>query len=379
MIALIPAYEPGAHLLEVITGLRQHAPWLTVLVVDDGSGARFDAVFAAAERAGAEVIRYPTNRGKGHALKVGFRHIQRAYPGQDVVCADSDGQHSTTDIVRVAEWIRGSDGAIVLGGRHFTGAVPLRSKVGNLVARHAFESTTGFVIRDTQTGLRGYPAALLPWLLSIKGERFEYELNMLLDSSANHTRIDELDIETIYLEHNASSHFRPISDSLRVMLPLLLFATVSFASFLVDVVGLQLLFTATGSLLASVVGARLVSGSMNFLLNRRLVFRAQGSGHGRGDALRYIVLALALVAASYLFLAALTGLGIALLPAKLLTDTTLYVLSFLVQRRFVFARRDIRAPDSTTTATAVTPAPAAAAAVSAPTGTRSIDPRAAAD
>jgi putative flippase GtrA len=347
MIALIPAYEPGPRLVDVVTGLRQSAPWLTVLVVDDGSGARFDTVFAATQRAGAEVVRYPTNRGKGHALKVGFRHILRAYPGQDVVCADSDGQHSTTDIVRVAERIRDSDGAMVLGGRHFTGTVPLRSKVGNLVARHAFESTTGFVIRDTQTGLRGYPAALLPWLLSIKGERFEYELNMLLDSSANDTRIDELDIETIYLEHNASSHFRPITDSLRVMLPLLLFATVSFGSFLVDVVGLQLLFTATGSLLVSVVGARLVSGSMNFLLNRRFVFRAEASGHGRGDALRYIVLALALVAASYLFLTVLTDLGMALVPAKLLTDATLYVLSFLVQRRFVFARRSSQSPHAT--------------------------------
>ncbi len=344
MIALIPAYEPGPRLVDVVTGLRQCAPWLTVLAIDDGSGPQFDAVFDAAERAGAEVIRYSTNRGKGHALKVGFRHILRAYPGQDVVCADSDGQHSTTDIVRVAERIRGSDGAMVLGGRHFTGAVPLRSKIGNLVARHAFESTTGSVIRDTQTGLRGFPSAMLPWLVSIKGERFEYELNMLLGSSANHARIDELDIDTIYLEHNVSSHFRPIADSLRVMLPLLLFAVVSFASFLVDVIGLQLLFTATGSLLASVVGARLVSGSMNFMLNRRLVFRAQSSGHGRGDALRYVVLALALVAASYLLLTALTGLGVALVPAKLLTDATLYVLSFLVQRRFVFARRSVRAP-----------------------------------
>jgi len=345
MIALIPTYEPGTRLVAVVVGLRQHAPWLTVLVVDDGSGAGCDEVFAAVRDAGAEVIRYSINRGKGHALKVGFRHILRAYPGEDVVCADSDGQHGTSDIVRVAERIRRSDDAIVIGGRHFTGRVPLRSRVGNFVARHAFESTTGSVIRDTQTGLRGYPAALLPWLLSIKGERFEYELNLLLDSSANQTRIDEMDIETIYLEHNASSHFRPIVDSVRVMLPLLLFSVVSFGSFLLDMIGLQLLFTATGSLLASVIGARLLSGSMNFLLNRRLVFRAQGRGCARRDALRYLVLALALVAASYLLLTAFTGLGVALLPAKVFTDVTLYVSSFLVQRRFVFARRTVRSPE----------------------------------
>jgi putative flippase GtrA len=347
MIILIPAYQPDARLVTLVTDLGMAAADLSVVVVDDGSGAAYGAVFEDVRAAGAEVIKHPANLGKGHALKTGFRHVLAHRPGADVVCADSDGQHRVTDILRVAARVAlhagSADPPLVLGGRRFTGAVPLRSRVGNVLATLAFRLTTARRIRDTQTGLRGYPAALLEGLLQVHGERFEYELNTLLDASAAGRTIEEIEIETVYLEGNASSHFRPVADSLRVMRPLLVYGAVSAGSFLIDVLALQvfvgLLFVGwSGSLALSVVCARLVSGSVNFLLNRHVVFTSRRPRRMRHDAAAYLTLAAALLGASYLGLAWLTQAGLPLLAAKLLTDAVLYLVSFQAQRRLVFAR-----------------------------------------
>jgi len=347
MIILIPAYQPDARLVTLVTDLRLAAPEMSVLVVDDGSGDAYRPVFDAVRAAGAEVIGHPANLGKGHALKTGFRHVLTRHPGADVVCADSDGQHRVRDILRVAARVDHhagrTDPPLVLGGRRFTGRVPLRSRVGNALATHAFRLSTARSIRDTQTGLRGYPAALLEGLLGVHGERFEYELNTLLEATAAGRRIDEIDIETVYLEGNASSHFRPVVDSLRVMRPLLIYGAVSVGSFLLDVAALQvfvgLVFAGwSGALVLSVVCARLVSGSVNFLLNRHLVFTARRPRRLGRDAAAYLALAATLLAASYAGLAWLTLAGLPLLAAKLLTDAVLYLVSFQVQRRLVFTR-----------------------------------------
>lgn len=141
---------------------------------------------------------------------------RRARPGEPVVCADCDGQHTPADIARIAALV--APGTMVLGGRRFTGPtsggpVPLRSKVGNAVSRWLFGAVAGVGVHDTQTGLRAYPADLLPWLQSVPGDRFEYEFSLLLRASGAGVLIVEVPIETIYLDANASSHFRPVQDS----------------------------------------------------------------------------------------------------------------------------------------------------------------------
>jgi glycosyltransferase involved in cell wall biosynthesis len=258
VIVLIPAYEPDGRLLELVTALRAADPAVRPVVVDDGSGAGFRSLFDAVEATGVTVLRHRVNRGKGAALKTGFAHACSHHPHEDVVCADSDGQHTVGDVLRVAAQVQ-AGGALVLGSRRFTGSVPARSRLGNSVTRVLFRLATGLRIQDTQTGLRGYSAALLPWLGSMPGYRFEYELNILLSAARRRQRIKEIDIATIYLEGNASSHFRPVVDSLRVYAPLLAFVLSSLGAFLVDVVALLVLHTLTGALLISVVGARAIS------------------------------------------------------------------------------------------------------------------------
>ena len=165
---------------------------------------------------------------------------------------------------------------MVLGTRSFTGNVPARSRFGNNATRLLFTLATGERIADTQTGLRGYPASMLPWLRSVHGERYEYELNLLLEARQAGYAISSVDIATVYLDHNSGSHFRPLADSARIYAPLLKFLASSFTAFLVDTVMFLILNAATDSLLLAVVGARAVSSAVNFAVNRRLVFR-----HGR--------------------------------------------------------------------------------------------------
>jgi putative flippase GtrA len=338
VIVLVPAYEPDAPLIALLDALRSAAPEAHLLVVDDGSGPRFAPVFEAARQRGCVVLTHPVNRGKGAALKTGFRFIAEHAPGEDVVCADSDGQHSPDDVLRVAACVR--DGAdLVLGVRGFTGHVPLRSRFGNTVTRTLFRLATGRDVRDTQTGLRGYAGALLPWLLSVPGERFEYEVNALLQAVRRGLPIDQVGIATIYTDGNASSHFRPVLDSARIYAPLLTFLLSSFAAFLLDTAALVGLHGLLGGLLLPLLGARLLSSSVNFAVNRRLVFAAPGARSVGAAAARYAALAVVLVAANYVLLAAFTRLGLGLLPAKLLTEVLLVSASYQVQRRTVFIRR----------------------------------------
>jgi glycosyltransferase involved in cell wall biosynthesis len=295
MIILIPAYEPDQQLPALIRSIRDAEPWATVVVVDDGSGPAYKDVFDGVKALGCHVIGYSRNRGKGFALKTGFGFIADHLPGRDVVCADSDGQHTIVDILRVASAVQPGSPALVLGTRNFTGNVPARSKFGNNATRLLFTLATGERISDTQTGLRGYPASMLPWLRSVRGERYEYE-----------------------------------------------FLASSFTAFLVDTVVFLLLTLVTDSLLLAVVGARAVSSAVNFLVNRRVVFEYGRDRPAAAAGVRYFGLVLVLLAANYGLISALDALSVAALPAKILAEIALLSVSYVVQQRFLFSRRTAR-------------------------------------
>lgn len=344
MIILIPAYQPDDKLTGLAQSIRQLAPGLRVVIVDDGSGPDYDPVFDSVRQLGCLVIGYRDNQGKGFALKTGFAFIATEFPGADVVCADCDGQHAIGDILRIAQRVRTSGGAMVLGIRSFTGEVPARSRFGNTLTRWLFRLSTGRRIDDTQTGLRGYPASMLGWLQSIGGDRYEYELNILLEACQTGRAIETEDIATIYLAENASSHFRPLVDSVRIYAPMVKFMASSLAAFAIDAVALLVLTALTGSLLFAVIGARLLSSGTNFLINRRAVFV-----HGRDRAVTaaaagYFSLVVALLAVNYCSLVSLTALHVPLLLAKILTEATLFVVSYAVQSRVLFSSGQSNGP-----------------------------------
>lgn len=333
MIVLIPSYEPDRRLVAVVRDLAG-IEGLRVVVVDDGSGPDYAPWFAEAARAGAEVIAHESNRGKGAALRTGFAHIAAACPGQGVVCADSDGQHTSLDILRVAAALD-DDADMVLGVRTFTGEVPLRSRVGNEVTKKVFRLVTGVSVADTQTGLRAYPARMLGWLGEVAGDRFEYELHLLLRAAREKRAIREVEIATVYLDDNSSSHFRPLRDSLRIYGPLLGFAGSSALAATIDAALLFGLVAAGSGVTAAVIAARLVSAGVNFTVNRRLVFTS--TVPLARAAARYAALAALLLLANLVMIQTLTGVVGSLLVAKLLTESLLFGASFVVQRAHVFA------------------------------------------
>ncbi|MFE6970984.1 glycosyltransferase [Isoptericola sp. NPDC057653] len=346
-LVVVPAYRPDGALPALVRDLAERG-LPDVLVVDDGSGPAHAAVFDAAAALGAEVLRHDRNRGKGVALRTAFAHARERHPGRDVVTADADGQHTPASVRAVADRLSAGGADVVVGERDLTGAgVPLRSRVGNALSGAAVRTATGLPVRDSQTGLRGLAAGTLPWLLDVPGDRYEYELRVLLEASARGAVVAGVPVETVYVDDNASSHFRPVRDSLVVMAPLLAFAASGLLAFGVDAAALLALQAATGILALAVVGARVLSAAVNFGVNRALVFGRSRPAPVRGSAARYAALALLLLAANYGLLDALHGtLGVPLLVAKALTDAALFLASWTVQRQVVFAPSSAdRGPD----------------------------------
>jgi len=336
MYVLIPAYQPDARLPRLILELHRADPSTKIVVVDDGSGQKFSDIFEASATAGAHVISYEHNRGKGYALREGFTWI-RDVAGDSpecVVTADADGQHTLNDIFRVGRTCTDT-GKSVLGVREFVGHVPARSRIGNTATSALFWLATGWKLKDTQTGLRAFPVALLPALLEVQGDRYEYELRVLLHLAKFRHPVTQIPIETIYEAGNPTSHFHPLQDSARIWAPLLKFAASSGVATIIDYVLVLVLNALTGALFFPVIAARLVSASVNFAMNRR-VFEATGVPLRR-SALRYAALAVAVVAGSYTMLAVLTGIGMPLWIAKIIADTTMYLVSYSAQSRYVFA------------------------------------------
>ena len=334
MIVVIPAYQPDEKLVKLVRDLDAVSEY-PIVVVNDGSAEVCRPVFdAIADR--ATVLTHEVNRGKGAALKTAYRYIAEHYPETEgVVTVDADGQHLPKDILRVSEAWERSPEKLVLGSRRFTGNVPWKSRTGNAITRFVFSLSTGVKVYDTQTGLRAFSVSRIPMMLEMKGDRYEYEINVLLYATRERVPIEEVTIETVYIEDNRSSHFHPVRDAWRIYKMILLFAASSIAAAIIDYVLVLVLSALTvslpQSLLISVVGARVVSSLTNYLINRKLVFESRG----RSSIVRYYVLALSILIANYFLLKGVTLL-LPLALGKLLVEIILYPVSFYFQRKWVF-------------------------------------------
>jgi glycosyltransferase involved in cell wall biosynthesis len=219
---IIPAFEPDARLSTIVRAVTAALPRV-VVVVDDGSSATSAIHFQ--ELQGLErvvVLRHRSNRGKGEAIKTGLRHVLKHCPdGVGVVTMDADGQHTLEDFLKVRALLLREKQALVLGERAFSGKVPALSRVGNVLTKVIFNCATGMHLSDTQTGLRGIPLGLAPALLQIGSSRYEFELDTLFLCRERGVSIIGVEIRTVYIDDNRSSHFRPVRDSARIYAHLL--------------------------------------------------------------------------------------------------------------------------------------------------------------
>lgn len=222
---LIPAYQPTGELVALVKMLKQES--FRILVVDDGSGSDYVSVFTQVS-AYAQVLSYPKNGGKGFALKYGMRYLAGQKERCDAfITADADGQHCVRDICRVREELEKGH-PFVLTTRALKGKdVPFRSRLGNTMSRFICALSGGYYLSDNQSGLRGFSADYLPWLCKISGNKYDYEMNVLLYAERQELPIRCIPIEVIYLDNNQSSHFDPVRDTLRIYLRVLCTARVS--------------------------------------------------------------------------------------------------------------------------------------------------------
>ncbi len=334
---LIPAYKPDPRMLTLCRELL--AAGLSVLLVDDGGGENYLRLFEEAKAMGCHVARHAVNLGKGRALKTGINEALLTYPNiAGIVTADADGQHTVKDILRVMDVMRGAPGTMVTGARALKENVPIKSRLGNTITRYVYRFVTGIRCHDTQTGLRGIPADKLTEILRMPGERYEYEMTMLLRLRELDMPLKEVEIETIYIDDNKGSHFHPVKDAFRVYSVILRFLTSSILSFGVDYGLYLLLLKGVGLVPWLCYGlARVASSLFNYTVNRAAVFGGRG---GKASIVRYYALVIVQMAVGALLVDVLSqGVHISASWIKIPVDIVLFFISYIIQRDFVFANR----------------------------------------
>ena len=213
-IILIPSYEPDEKLLELLQKINKKD--FEIIIVNDGSSKKYDNIFKLVPSY-IKLLSYKENQGKGYALKTGLKYIKDNYKDNYIIITmDSDGQHKIEDAIKLANYIEKNPNNLVLGKRLRNNKTPLRSRIGNSIIKLIYKSLTNLNIYDTQTGLRAFSNKLIDYYITIPGNRFEYEMNVLLYSKEKNIPIHEIKIETIYIDNNSHSHFKTFKDSYRI-------------------------------------------------------------------------------------------------------------------------------------------------------------------
>lgn len=344
IIALIPAYEPEENMLDLLENIKKDTD-MDIVVVNDGSSDACKDIFSKAKEF-AKVLEHEVNKGKGRALKTGLNYINDNYRGEYIVVTmDADGQHTIEDALKICDLVKKSPDILVLGKRFFGEDVPIRSRFGNAMTRLVYKIATGVKVYDTQTGLRAFSYKLVPLMLEIKGERYEYEINVLMECSKNNIEIKEIDIATIYINNNSGSHFNVFKDSYRIYKEIFKFCAASIICFLVDyaLYCIGLVFTVSlGKGLSTVVSnvfARIVSSVLNFTLNKKVVFKRKGNTLKL--AISYFMLALCILAGNTIVLKMFVEVfNIDTKIAKLITELIFFIISWFIQKFLIFKKKE---------------------------------------
>lgn len=206
--SLIPVYNEARHIEKVVKGCLKHVN--AAYVVDDGSR---DGSAQVARNAGAIVLRHPTNRGKGAALKTGFAAIMREGRWDGVVVLDGDEQHDWDEIPMFISYMREGGYDIVVGSRMGDlRPMPLCRKATNILTSRTLSALTGQRIEDSQCGFRLIKTDTLRGLY-LKTTKFDTESEILFEAGRRGFTIGNLPIRTIYGPQR--SYIHPILDTFR--------------------------------------------------------------------------------------------------------------------------------------------------------------------
>ena len=219
IVVLIPSLNPNEDFYDYSKKLLDNKN-IDLIVVDDGSRDDLKYIFDKISRLkNTHVITHKTNKGKGAALKTGFKYYLDNYKDTNgIITADSDGQHTIKDIIDIGNELNEyNDKTLILGTRNFNlKQVPFKSRNGNKITTFFFKKLYGKKINDTQTGLRGLTNDFVKDSVKYTGEKFDYEIVMLIEAVLNKINIIEHPIETVYFNNNSETHFNPFKDSYKI-------------------------------------------------------------------------------------------------------------------------------------------------------------------
>ena len=327
-IIIIPAYQPNDKLIQLINTInRKFKNDISVIVVDDGSREQYSTIFNEVS-SHCIVLHHTINKGKGRALKTAFQYVIDNFKGEKyiVVTVDCDGQHSLDDVIRLLDYNVDHPNTLVLGSRKLNNKVPLRSKLGNTITRIVFFIATHVFIYDTQTGLRSFSNDLIKHMIQIKGERFEYEMNVLLYLTRLSIPIHEIDIQTIYIDNNSGSHFHTIRDSYHIYKQIFKFSWLPILSFFINIL-LFILFVRLFSF--NIV----LSYTISTLLS--LLFYILNKKSRRTLSFSFYLLAFLLLIIGIFLILGIHYFNIPLLLSKLIVDFITLILYYLMCGLFI--------------------------------------------
>lgn len=347
VIPLIPSLNPDDKLINHVKQLIKIG-FKKIIIINDGSSEEYDKYFNELSKLKeCDILKHSINQGKGRALKTGFNYYLNNYSNYiGVVTCDSDGQHTPKDTLKVANSLIKNSNCLILGTRNFNlDNIPTRSNFGNKMTSFIFKLLYGKKISDTQTGLRGLNNNFIKKFLSLDGERFEFEINMLIYAVRNNIKFIEEGITTIYIERNKSSHFNPLKDSLKIYKVIfnefIKFAFSGISSFLIDILLFRLFINTiflpldnNSSIILSTILARIISSFINYNLNKNVVFSIKNKNN---YILKYYSLCLFQMLTSAILVVSFYSLGIfSKTICKIIIDAILFFISYKIQTKYIF-------------------------------------------
>ncbi|HTB26671.1 MAG TPA: DUF2062 domain-containing protein [Puia sp.] len=221
---LVPTYNNAKTLENLLNDLKVFDAY--IIVVNDGSTDDTENILL--KFAGIHSVSYSPNRGKGYALRQGFRvAVEQGF--DFAISIDSDGQHFARDIPAFLSAIENNPGSLIIGARNMDQhSVPAKSSFGHKFSNFWYRVETGIELPDTQSGFRLYPAARLQ-SMSFITRRFEFEIEVIVRAAWKGIPVISVPVSVYYASpEERISHFRPFIDFTRISILNTLLVFISF-------------------------------------------------------------------------------------------------------------------------------------------------------
>ena len=344
-VVIIPAYNPGEVMIEFITKLFC-AGFKNIVIIDDGSKEESRGVISDAESFGCRVVRHAVNLGKGRSLKDALNYIA-LYMSECKygMVLDCEGNQNIPSINKLARALLKNPDSLVLGCRNYRSKnTKFGKRITNILTKAVMTLLCGVTVADTKTTIRAFSMETAMKFINTGGERYDYEVNVLLESKSKEVKITEVTLGDENFT-NKESHYNPLIDSFNLYKLFLRYLLVAVITYGVDL-GLFRLLMAYLKIISPIyytiidtVLARIVSSFVGLVIKRKRVFKTKE--HTAATAAKYYTAIFGQMIVSALAVWSLQKVWpVDVVVIKLIVDFVLFIIGFIAQREWVFKTRE---------------------------------------